>query len=435
MNFLRLENKILNLIIGGLLILALYLCSLYNYLLFHSLTELFSIVIAYSIFILAWNCQNYIDNNYLIFLGIAYLFIGFIDTLHTLAYYGMGVFQGYGPNLPTQLWIIARYMESISLLLAYYFFEKKKINTNFILFSYVIITVLLLLFIYYWKVFPVCYLEGIGLTPFKKISEYIISLILIASLFFLRKKKEKFDPKVLNWIILSIFLTIISEIAFTFYISVYGLSNLVGHIFKIISFYFIYKALVITGLTEPHRILYKSLKESEEKLSYTMAATKDGIWDINLESGELDVSDNYYRILGYNPGEIKITQKKFEELLHPDDKDRVLQKIEDCLEDKIEDYQEEFRLRTKSGKWKWVLGRGKVVSRNSKGKALRFIGTHVDISQRKEMEQRLEKMARIDSLTGCYNRGYGLELLEWQRKISSRSKIPFMIAFLDVDRF
>ena len=133
------ENKRITVILGGLLLLGLYLSSLYSYLLFHSLAEIFSIVIAFSIFVLAWNCRNIIDTNYLIFLGIGYLFVGFIDIIHTLAYTGMGVFPGYGSDLPTQLWIAARYMESISLLLACFIINKKKIKINFILLSYTII--------------------------------------------------------------------------------------------------------------------------------------------------------------------------------------------------------------------------------------------------------------------------------------------------------
>jgi len=423
------------LLTGALLLLGLYLTSLYNYLLFHSLAEIFSIVIAFSIFVLAWNCRNIIDNNYLIFLGIAYLFVGFIDIIHTLAYAGMGVFRGFGANLPTQLWIIGRYLESISLLLACFILNKKKIKFNLVLLGYIITVSLLFLSIFYWKIFPSCFVEGSGLTPFKKISEYIISLILAASLFFLLKRKEKFDRKILQWLVISILLTIVSELAFTFYISVYGLSNLIGHIFKIISFYFIYRAIVVTGLTKPHELLFKNLQESEEKLSYALQATNDGIWDRNLESGELYLSDNYYRILDYNPGEITIKQKVFEEFLHPEDKEGVLQKIQECIEGKTKDYNAEFRIKTKSGKWKWILGRGKVVSRDSTGKALRFLGTHVDISQQKEAEEKLEKLARIDSLTGCYNRGYGLELLDRQIKLSHRSKSPLLLAFLDIDGF
>ncbi len=382
----------LPLLTGGLLLLGLYLTSLYSYLLFHSLAEIFSIVIAFSIFVLAWNCRNIIDNNYLIFLGIAYLFVGFIDIIHTLAYAGMGVFQGFGANLPTQLWIIGRYLESISLLLACFILNKKKIKFNLVLLGYIITVSLLFLSIFYWKIFPSCFIEGSGLTPFKKNSEYIISLILAASLFFLLRRKEKFDSKILQWLVISILLTIASELAFTFYISVYGLSNLIGHIFKIISFYFIYQAIVVTGLTKPHELLFKNLQESEEKLSYALQATNDGIWDRNLESGKLYLSDRYYEMLGYNPGEITIADKGFEELLHPEDKEGVLQKIQECIEGKTKDYNAEFRIKTKSGKWKWILGRGNVVSRDSTGKALRFLGTHVDISQRKQAEEKLEKL-------------------------------------------
>ncbi len=70
-----------------------------------------------------------------------------------------------------------------------------------------------------------------------------------------------------------------------------------------------------------------------------MQATNDGIWDRNLESGELYLNDNYYKILGYNPGEMTITQKIFEEFLHPEDKENVLQKIQECIEGKTKDYK------------------------------------------------------------------------------------------------
>ena len=228
------NTNYITLLAGGLLLLGLYLTSFYSYLLFHSLAEIFSIVIAFSIFILVWNCRNFIDNNYLIFLGITYLFIGFIDLIHTLAYAGMGVFTGYGANLPTQLWISARYLQSISLLMACFILDKKKIKIDLFLLGYTILLSLLFLSIFYWKIFPACFIEGSGLTLFKKMSEYIISLILAASLFFLLRKKERFDRQVLQWLIISILLTIVGELAFTFYVSVYGLSNLVGHIFKIL---------------------------------------------------------------------------------------------------------------------------------------------------------------------------------------------------------
>ena len=76
-------------------LIGLYFTSLINYLLFHSLAEIFSIVVACSLFMIAWNSRQYIKNPYLLFIGIAYLFIGSIDLLHTLTYKGMPIFTDY----------------------------------------------------------------------------------------------------------------------------------------------------------------------------------------------------------------------------------------------------------------------------------------------------------------------------------------------------
>lgn len=252
-------------LLGGLVLFGLYLTSLYSYLLFHSLAEIFSIVIAFSIFVLAWNSRRFLDNGYLLFLGIAYLFIAGIDLVHTLAYKGMGVFPGYDANLPTQLWIAARYLESLSLIVALLFLHRK-FRPHFVLIGYTVVVSLLLGTIFYWNVFPDCFIEGSGLTSFKKISEYIISLLLVASIALLFQKREDFDTGVFWLLIVSIVFTIGSELAFTFYISVYDFSNLVGHFFKIISFYFVYKALIEVGLTQPYNLLFRNLKQSEAAL-------------------------------------------------------------------------------------------------------------------------------------------------------------------------
>jgi len=107
------------------------------------------------------------------FLGIVYLFVGNMDAVHTLAYKGMGVFLSYSSNLPTQLWIASRTMESLSLL-PVSLIAGRKIRPIPILAGYTLATALLLILIFS-GLFPACYIDGIGITPFKKISEYSIS--------------------------------------------------------------------------------------------------------------------------------------------------------------------------------------------------------------------------------------------------------------------
>ncbi|MBT6150365.1 MAG: HD domain-containing protein [Chloroflexi bacterium] len=242
-----------------------YLTSLYNYLLFHNIAELSSIVIAVGVFILAWNTRHLLDSHYLLVLGISFLFTGSLDLVHTMAYKGMNIFPGYDANLPTQLWIAARYLQSISFLIAPIFLRRKlKINLTFIGYSGVFFFILVSTL--YWENFPVCFVQGVGLTSFKVISEYIISLILVGSIVLLYLNRDEFDTDILRLLVLSIVMGIGTELAFTFYIDVYGLSNLVGHFFKILSFYLIYQAIIQTGIKNPFDLLFRNLKKSEEAL-------------------------------------------------------------------------------------------------------------------------------------------------------------------------
>jgi len=105
-------------------------------------------------------------------LGIAFFFIGAIDLIHILAYTGMPIFLGFDSNLPTQLWILARYVQMISLLIGCALISIKiQINPIHIFAIYTLIVGVALLSIFKWQNFPVCFVEGQGLTPFKIISE------------------------------------------------------------------------------------------------------------------------------------------------------------------------------------------------------------------------------------------------------------------------
>jgi signal transduction histidine kinase/CheY-like chemotaxis protein len=253
-------------IAGFCILTGLYLTSLYSYLLFHVIAEFFSIIVACGIFIIAWNSRRYIKNDYLIFIAIAYLFVAGIDLLHTLGYTGMQIFKDYD-FYGNQLWIAGRYMESLTLLAAFIFIKKENIlNPYVVFFIYTVISALVILTVFTWKIFPVCFIQGIGLTPFKKNSEYIICGILVVDMILLYRYRDKFDESIFNLLTASIIFTIIAELAFTFYISNYGFSNLVGHYFKIFSFYAIYKAIIETGLVRPYDIIFRELVLKEDHL-------------------------------------------------------------------------------------------------------------------------------------------------------------------------
>lgn len=266
---------------GASILATLYLISLQSYLLFHSLTEIFSCVIAFGIFLVAWNSRQFMKIDYLLFVGIAYLFVAGLDLLHTLAYKGMGVFPSYDANLPTQLWIATRYLQSGSLLIAPIFFNRK-VRPFLIAGTFSLVSLSIVALIFYWGSFPDCFVEGQGLTSFKKASEYLISLILLGALGLLIRHRADLPKKVFVLIGGSIGATIGSELAFTFYVSVYGLSNLAGHFFKLIATYLMYKAIVETGLREPYELLFRELvserdslgREASERKKAEIALTK-----------------------------------------------------------------------------------------------------------------------------------------------------------------
>jgi PAS domain S-box-containing protein len=408
--FLMIEKKSYSPILIGILVLfGLYMTSLYSYLLFHSLAEIFSIVVACGIFMIAWNSRRFLDNTYLLFIGIAYLFVGGLDLIHTLAYKGMGVFEGYGTNLPTQLWIAARYVESFSLLIAPLLLGRK-LKVNVVFLGYTLATTLLLGSIFYLILFPICFVEGVGLTPFKKISEYVISLVLFASVALLFRKRYEFDASVLRLLVASIILTIVSELAFTFYVHAYGLSNLIGHYLKIISFYFIYKAIIETGLAKPYALLFKDLKQSEEALrkerDFTSAV-------LSTAGALVVVLDREGRIVRFNQACEELTGYSFDEVrgkspwelfLIPDEVDQVKAHFAELRSGQSTKEHENYWV-AKDGSRHLIMCSSRALL-DHEGLVEYVIGTGIDITERKRAEEALRESeenlkAILDSSTSA----------------------------------
>jgi PAS domain S-box-containing protein len=293
-----------------LVLVGLYISSLYNYLLFHMLAEMFAVVTACSIFVVTWNARKFFkEKQFFPFIGISYLFVGILDLVHAMSYKGVNIIVAIDANIPTQLWVAARYLESITLLSAFFIFKNKKKPETYLL-GFTVVTTLILLSIFYWRIFPDCYLENTGgLTPFKKNSEYLICVILLSALGALYYHRDRFDKTLFNWLQASILITIVSELLFTNYIGVYSTANMLGHYFKIVSFYCLYKALIETGLSHPYSLLYKDLADTRESYKALFSNMLDGfarhrmILDkngdpINFEF--LEINQAFKRLTGLN---------------------------------------------------------------------------------------------------------------------------------------
>ena len=266
------------------LVLIFIYSKQHSYILFHTLVELFSIVIAFAVFIVAWNSRKMQDNKYLHVIGISYLFIGALDLLHTLTFNGMNIISvpGYPAN---QFWIATRGMEALIFLGGFLMIgRKQKINTELLFLLYFVVSSLIAASILVWQIFPVCFVAGKGQTDFKVIGEYIIIALLLVSLFMLYRKRSNFDRKVYLLLSGSIVFAILSESCFASYTSNWGALNEWGHYGKLISFFLIYKANVQMAFDKPMGSIFRELKASETEYK-TLAENLPGLimrFDENL---------------------------------------------------------------------------------------------------------------------------------------------------------
>ena len=142
------------------------------------------------------------------------------------------------------------------------------------------------------------------------------------------------------------------------------------------------------------QLIEEQLLESENRFRLALDASSNGVWDRNLLTGEIYFGENWHRTLGFADENEISDDQSFENLLHPDDRDRVLALREAHIEGKTSRYEAEYRMRNKAGGWQWILSRGQVVARDARGRAERIIGTHIDITRLKEVEALLQE-ARV----------------------------------------
>lgn len=145
----------------------------------------------------------------------------------------------------------------------------------------------------------------------------------------------------------------------------------------------------VRDITEKRRA-EEALKKNKERLELAMDASDHGFWDWNIDTNETYFSPRYYTMLGYEPGELPMELRTWEILLHPEDRKNVFPKILEKVK-RAEPFEAEFRLKTKSGEWKWIRGKGKSYEVDENGEPHRAIGTHEDITEQKKARKALRE--------------------------------------------
>lgn len=436
--------------LGLFLLIAgiLYAISLENYLLFRIIVNLFNVIIAYMVFIIVWKSKVISENRYLTFIGTALFFIAGLGFLRAFSYKEMGVFPEYGTNLPVQLWIVMRYLGSISFFVAPLFLiqisgdknRDKKTNENDqfaqkVFFIYAVITAILLLSIFQYRNFPACYVEGYGLTAFKISSEYIISFLFTGSLVLLYRKKDRFEGHVYRILTAAIIVSIFAEFALIYYTNTQETLNFIGQTLNALSFYLIYIAIVETGFEDPCNLFFRELKFREEALRKETSFLKDDQGRIyrmlgvekyipepeieKLQDQSLQDETKHFKslvqdiqgiiyfrlnekrvplfmdgaveeITAYNREDFISGKINWTEIIVPEDLPLFIDATKTVESNPNSSLELEYRIRRKDDKIRWVREIMQLISRTS-GTSKKFQGFIHDITQRKMAEETLTR--------------------------------------------
>jgi sigma-B regulation protein RsbU (phosphoserine phosphatase) len=241
--------------------------SVGTYLAWHNIFEFSSILISFSVFLVAYFTYDQTYNLRMLLLGNLFLIIGLFDTFHTLSFKGMPEFfiENSSANRATTLWIISRLILSIGVLFTRFSPLEKKtyIEKRFILAASIgFSTLLFVLITYFPQLLPPMYVEGFGLTLMKKRLEYLIILIFIIGTVISIKEYQKTRNKLTIYFTAALIISIFSEAAFVLYISVYDIFNYLGHIYKAVAFFLIFRVIFIHNISIP----YLELSEAKDEL-------------------------------------------------------------------------------------------------------------------------------------------------------------------------
>lgn len=396
----------------------LWIVSELNFLLFHTLAEFFAIFVALILSVVSWHTYRFSRNHFLMYLGCGYFWIAMLDLAHALTFKGVGIFEATSPNTSIQFWIVTRYLEAI-LILSGTIFLARKINRVVAIILMGMIAVAALMVVVK-DVLPVSYIDGKGLTQFKVVSEYIIVFLLTAAIFVIWKRRYLIDSRIMMLIFSSIMFTIAAEMCFTLYISVYGFFIFLGHIFKIVSYWLIYYAVVRTTLTEPYQVMAKGSSTYDAVPDPIILVDKDGVVH-KANKAALTIDRNNLS---------HVIDQHCHDLFHPQSIHKnqcvVCEHIQKNLS--LSNYE---IYHPQTCQWfEYTLSPVDV-----SGVRGGMVHVAIDVTDRKNAEESLVQQANYDSLTQLPNRGLATDRLSQAIKQSGRTGNHSAVMFIDLDNF
>lgn len=366
-----------------------------SYLPIHTSLEFFSIALSVLIFAIVWHTRSKHLNGRNLFLATCFMGVAVLDYFHALSYPGMpDLVTVSSPDKTLIYWLAARLMAVTALLGTTLFaWDVLKLSIwRWLLFLAVSSLVLFIIWsqLFHPEVFPQTFVIHKGLTVFKVRTEYVISALclLTAGLMFYRSEQG------INtyWVYLgcAVLIMMFSEIYFTLYATFTDTYNFIGHIYKVIAYGMIYRAVFITSVLDPYQQIRK-LQESQQKTAHQLQEAQNishlGQWELDFSNSKLTWSESIFRLFEIDSSLHGATYEDFIAMCHPDDR----QKVDDIFTISVRDhapYEFVHRLLMKDGRVKWVREMG-VTEYDPDGNPLRARGVLLEITSIMQMESSL----------------------------------------------
>lgn len=287
----------------------LFLQKIHSFLPLHTVMETFSVVVSSMIFGIIWNTQHFDRARHVVILGAAFFAVALLDFAHLLSYKGMPEFVTVSsPQKAIVFWLAARTVTAVAMLVAAVMVWRPLVvpmvwRTTFWI-GAAITSLVFWIELGYPQYLPVFWVDGLGLTTSKLLIEYgLIAMFIIAAGLFYRRSLLLVDDFDCRGLFLASSIMAISELCFTRYIAVTDVFNLLGHLYKVIAYLFLYQALFLQLLRAPYNQLKRSRDEiwlEKERAEVTLQAIMDGVVTTDQRGCVVSMNSVACRLTGWS---------------------------------------------------------------------------------------------------------------------------------------
>ena len=236
------------------------------YIAFHNTAEFFSIMVSLSVFSIGWYTYDQSKDRQALFLAVAFLAVGLVDFMHTMANVAMPAFlTPNSTNKSTQFWLVARLLSASSFLVSAFIYPETRSRW---LSKSTLMTVALVIsglaftgFTFFPAYLPATAIPGVGITPLKRVAEFLVIILLLLAGVAYWKRMVRTGNRLLIYYLSAFIICIFSEGVFASYKTGFDTYNVLGHIYKVIAFYLIYKGIFMASVRAPYVKLIETGKE------------------------------------------------------------------------------------------------------------------------------------------------------------------------------